>query len=192
MSVFLRLRELLFQQGVYEFYFPFILTFAMFYALIRRTRVFGKDKVANNISVLISLIAAFYVMAFSPFATTISSFFATFFAGTSILLVTILSFLMVTMMLFGPFWTKLEDMDWWGKNLKWFIFTGFLITLVLFTVSGGIELFGTVIPPNLWIPGLTGEDVALLLLLLLTGGIIFAVQGEIEEDDDEGKDDKDK
>ena len=66
MSVFLRLRELLFQQGVYEFYFPFILTFAIFYALIRRTRVFGKDKVANNISTLISVIAAFYVMAFSP------------------------------------------------------------------------------------------------------------------------------
>ena len=126
MSVFLRLRELLFQQGVYEFYFPFILTFAIFYALIRRTRVFGKDKVANNISTLISVIAAFYVMAFSPFATTISSFFATFFAGTSILLVTILSFLMVTMMLFGPFWTKFEDMEWWGKKLPWFIGIGLL------------------------------------------------------------------
>ena len=95
---------------------------------------------------------------------------------------------MVTMMLFGPFWTKFEDMEWWGKKLPWFIGIGLLITLVLFVFSGGIELFGTVIPPNLWIPGLTGEDVTLILLLLLTGVIIFAVQGETPAEEKKPKD----
>ena len=178
MSLLGSIREILFKQGVYEFYFPFLLTFAIFYALIRRTRVFGKDKTANRISLVVSLVAAFYVMAFSPAATTISSFFSSFFAGTSVVLVVILSLLMITMMLFGPFWTKLEDMEWWGKNLKWFILCGLLITLILFVISGGINLFGVIIPPNLWVPGLTGEDMGLILLIILTGVIIFAVQGE--------------
>ena len=184
MSLFSGLKDLLFKQGIYEFYFPFLLTFAIFYALIRRTRVFGSDKTANRISLVVSLVAAFYVMAFSPIATPISSFFSSFFAGTSVVLVFILSILMITMMLFGPFWVKIEKMDWWGEKIKWFILIGVLLALLLFVLSGGIGLFGVIIPPNLWIPGLSGEDVAIILLILLTGVIVFAVQGEkIGEED---------
>ncbi|MBD3155795.1 MAG: hypothetical protein GF368_04015 [Candidatus Aenigmarchaeota archaeon] len=181
MSLLESFRNLLFQQGIYEFYFPFLLTFAIFYALIRRTQVFGNDNVANKISLLVSLIAAFYVMAFSPVATPISQFFSTFFAGTSILLVTILSLLMITMMLFGPFWNKLDDMKWWGDKLPWFIGVGLLLTLIMFVASGGIQLFGIIVPPNFGIPGISGEDIALIAMLVLTGVIIFGVQGEVGE-----------
>ncbi|MEM5792784.1 MAG: hypothetical protein QXY45_00275 [Candidatus Aenigmatarchaeota archaeon] len=188
MSLLSNIKDLLFRQGIYEFYFPFLLTFAIFYALIRRTRVFGKDKTANRISLVVSLVAAFYVMAFSPIATPISSFFSSFFAGTSVILVFILSLLMITMMLFGPFWTKIEDMEWWGQKIKWFILTGALLALLLFVLSGGIGLFGIIIPPNLWIPGISGDDLAIILLILLTGVIVFAVQSEeIGEEEDSKK-----
>ncbi|NCN39412.1 MAG: hypothetical protein GW914_03465 [Candidatus Aenigmarchaeota archaeon] len=183
MSLFSGVVDSLFKYGVYEFYLPFLLTFAIFYALIRRTRVFGGDKVANNISTLVSLVAALYVMAFSPFAGSISTFFATFFAGTSVVLVVILSLLMITMMLFGPFWTKFGDMEWWGKHLWVFVIIGLLITLSLFAASGGGKLFGLIIPPNFGIPGLNGEDVAIIILLLLTVGIVFLVQGTSSEEE---------
>ena len=88
------------QQGVYEIYLPFLLTFSIFFALLRRTKVFyakenGDDKIGNNISIVVSVVAALFVTIFTPFGITISHYFSMFFTQASVAIVAIIVFIMI-------------------------------------------------------------------------------------------------
>ncbi|MEM5878796.1 MAG: hypothetical protein QXF12_08035, partial [Candidatus Aenigmatarchaeota archaeon] len=97
-------------QGVYEVYLPFLLTFAIFFGLLRRMGLFkisGADPTGNKISALVAFIAAMYVTIFSPAAIPISHFFATFFTQSSIALILLMVFAMVvSMFLWSPFFKQ--------------------------------------------------------------------------------------
>ena len=159
------------QQGIFEIYLPFLLTFSIFYALIRKTGVFGDYRGA---SIIIAGVAASYVIVFSPAAIPIGQFFATFFAQASVGLVTLLVFIMVIGLLAGPLFEK-ADLD---EKLKaaapWIIGVGFLVVLGMFISSGGVSLFTQISPPGLGLPGLglSGEDIAIIVLILVTVGVI--------------------
>lgn len=188
MAIFENFVRVLQSQGVYEFYFPFLLTFVIFFVLIRRSRVFGEDKTAKKINLIVSFVAACYVMLASPFAVPISMFFARLFAGTSVVLITLLVFFMIITMLIGPIWSDMVNLqEFWKKNLLWFVAIAFILVLVIFSLSGGINLFGLMIPPDLGLSiifpeiavNISGEDVALILLLIATGLLIYLM---IKED----------
>lgn len=172
------------QQGVFEIYLPFLLTFAIFYGLLRKMNLFGSDATANKIVALISGVAAAYVMIFSPVAGPISQFFAKFFTQASVTLVVLLVLAMITaMFLWSPFMKP--DQKWDLKNyLPFAILVGFLLVIAMFVSSGGIDLFGRIIPPGI---NISGEDLALIFLVLITIGIIvFLVRGESEGSDARG------
>jgi hypothetical protein len=160
------------QPEVFTLYLPFLLVFALFYALLVKTKVFGKNGNVNKINALVALIAALYVAVFSPFAASISMFFASLFAQASVGLVTLLIFIMVVGLLLGPFVTSEKGWEKLGKKaIPLLVIMAFLFTLGLFFSSAETaSWFGTVVPPNL---GLTGEDMALIVLIVITLIILY-------------------
>jgi FtsH-binding integral membrane protein len=160
------------QPEVFTLYLPFLLVFALFYALLVKTKVFGKGGNVNKINALVALIAALYVAVFSPFAASISIFFATLFAQASVGLVALLIFVMFVGLLLGPFVTSEEGWDKLGKRaIPLLVIAAFLFTLWLFFSSAATATwFEELAPPTF---GLTGEDVALIVLVIITLVILY-------------------
>ncbi|OGI15972.1 hypothetical protein A3K63_01310 [Candidatus Micrarchaeota archaeon RBG_16_49_10] len=170
-------------QSVFEIYLPFLLTFTIFYAAIRKMKIFGSDtdKTANRISVVIAVVAALYVTIYTPVGIRISTFFATFFAISSIWMVTI----MVFMMMFGLF-LFLDPEEMKGQFMKKIgLIAGITIVLVGLTwlLSGGLGLFTKDLP----IFGLSKDDIILIVLVLITAGIIIFVAKDDSEDGGKSK-----
>jgi len=159
---------------VYALYLPFLLVFAVFYALLVKTKVFGSGGSANKINAVVAIIASLYVVVFSPLAASVSVFFASMFALGSIGIVTLLIFIMVVGLLLGPFVTSKEGWKELGsKMLPILIILAFLFTLGLFFSSAAMaNWFGGVVAPSFGV-GISGEDLSLIALVVVTIIILY-------------------
>ena len=159
---------------VYALYLPFLFVFAVFYALLVKTKVFGKGASVNRINAIVALIISLYVVIFSPFAASISVFFASMFAMGAISIVTLLMFVMLVGLLLGPFVSSEEGWQKLGKRmLPILVIVAFLFTLGLFFSSAAMaSWFGDVVAPGFGF-GLSGEDLALIALIVITIIILY-------------------
>ncbi|MCX8179654.1 MAG: hypothetical protein N3E38_02910 [Candidatus Aenigmarchaeota archaeon] len=166
-------------QGVFEIYLPFLLTFALFYGLLRRIGLFGKDqsdKTSNKISAVVAFVAAMYVTIFSPAAIPISKFFATFFTQSSIAIVVIMvSIMLITMFFSLPFLDPTQRGRFTSNFLTYLFFAGLLIAIAMFISSGGVQLFTSILPPGTRI---SGEDIGLIALVIITILVIALIVKE--------------
>lgn len=166
--------------AVFTLYLPFLFVFAVFYALLVKTKVFGEGGNANKINAVVAIIAAIYVALFSPLAGSISMFFASMFAYASVGLVTLLIFIMVVGLLLGPFVSTQEGWEKLGKKfIPLIILVAFLFALGLFFSSASMAGFignifggvgGTI---NLVGFTLTAEDMALIVLVIITIIVLY-------------------
>jgi len=164
-------------QGIFELYLPFLLTFAIFFALLEKSKVFGKD--ASKINALIAFIAGFYIMIYSPLGVSIGNFFSMFFAETSVLLVTLLVFLMVIALLMGPFLSEPEGWERLGKKVvPLVVVLGLLLAFGIFGSSGGFDLFRTGgLGGGSFGINLSSDDIVLIILLVGTILVIIWLVG---------------
>ena len=165
---------LLSSADVYALYLPFLFVFAVFYALLVKTKVFGKGGNVNKINAVVAIIISLYVVIFSPLALSISTFFASMFALGSISIVTLLIFIMLVGLLLGPFVTEERGWEKLGKRmLPILVILAFLFTLGLFFSSAAMaDWFGGVVAPSFGL-GLSGEDLALIVLIVITIIILY-------------------
>ena len=159
---------------IYTLYLPFLFVFAIFYALLVKTQVFGKGGNVNKINALVAIIAAVYVVIASPLAGSISVFFASMFAMGSVALVTLLIFIMIVGLLLGPFVTTQEGWKELGKKfIPIIVIVAFLFTIGLFFSSAEMaSWFGGTVAPSFGI-GLSGEDIALIVLIVITIIVLY-------------------
>lgn len=173
------------QAGVFHFYLPFVLVFAIFYGLLTKSKVFGDpktDKIATRLNAIISLVAALYVVGFTPVGVQLISFsdyLATLFTDAAVVIVTLLVLLMIFWMLVPM--KKTDDLKgWWGI----IVVVAALIALALFFNAGGGQIFG--IFGNLGGGlgfGVSGQDVAIIVLILITVLVIYwLTKGEVRKD----------
>ena len=149
--------------GFFEFYLPFLLIFSLFYGLLQKSKIFGPE--GGRVNVIVSLVAALYILIFSPYSIEISTFFANFFGTTSMVIITLVVGMMIVGLLVGPMWTKEGWDKVWKHAAGGIVLVGFLIALAIFWGSGGFELFGQAIPGFGLI---TFEDVILIFLIIVT------------------------
>jgi len=151
--------------GVAGLYLPFLLLFAILYALFIKTKIFGDEN--QKINVLLSFIISLYIVAFSPVSGTISAWFASIFAATGIILVSAIVFFLVVGLMVAPWWKEVAgSKSWWRVILILGIVVAFLI--VTGNTFSGVSATGTVS-----IPGLSGQDVLFLTLVVITILIIY-------------------
>ncbi|MFH1623249.1 MAG: hypothetical protein ABIA12_01900 [Candidatus Aenigmatarchaeota archaeon] len=161
--------------GVFEFYLPFVLMFAIFYGLLSKSKIFGdedKERRVRNINVVISVVAALFVMV-SPVGVSMTVFFGTFFTQTMVILTTMLCFVMIFYMII-PHDKIGEVMKEPAKYVKYLIPFALLATLAIFFGSGAPEIFGIsfgriALP---WLD-LSSQDIVTLALILIFLLIVF-------------------
>lgn len=192
--------------GIFEFYLPFVIMFAIFWAILTKIKLFGdpypaaedkKDKqarMARGINLIISLGASLYIMANTTIGISFATFLSALFGGTFMVILTIIAFVSVvyvaTSVAAGgePFKAK-----WGTRNIWWFIAALTVIGAIVFALSVYISSSGTAIFPGFVLPGfevpsvptitlpsigLSSSDLAIIFLVVITGLIIFYVTRE--------------
>ena len=167
------------QAGVFHFYLPFVLVFAIFYGLLTKSNVFGKDALAKRLNAIIALIAALYVVGFTPVGVQLISFadyIGILFTDAAVVIVTLLVFLMIVWML-----VPVKTEGWQGWSAILLIIAG-LIALWLFFAAGGANIFGIFGGISAGGLNISGQDIAIIVLIIITVAVIYwLTKGEKEK-----------
>jgi hypothetical protein len=166
--------------GIFNFYLPFFILFAIFYALLTKSGIFGapESALARKINLIVALGASAYVLIYSPISGTalsLGEYLSTLFGQTFVIIMTFLAILIIGYVLLVPL--GVEPREKGPALAKYFV--GFLIILGigLFISSGGFTYFITGWPgaPTFILPGLalSLEDIAIISLVVLTGLVIY-------------------
>lgn len=167
--------------GAFQFLFPFMLTAAIFYGLLRRSKLFGDPQSNVAINAIVSIVAAFMVWAYPVIAgVNIQATLSTFFLqATMATLVVIVGIMIGGMFLPEDFASNLGSKIG-GKGIIAFVITGLLIAAGIFISSGLVNLL---IPGGLstgGIGGLSQDDITtivILTILVLSVAAIVVVPG---------------
>lgn len=173
--------------GIFEFYLPFILLFAIIYGLLQKSKIFGEPEKVKNINMIISLAASLFVMVFTPVGPatiTMATFLSNLFAGTLMILVTIITFLAVVFMIASPIGAMPKEAP--KKAFGVIVVGAIILATGVFVASGGLAIFpGIPLPitaPIIVLPWLTPQDLAIILVVLATGIVIsWLAKGGKEE-----------
>lgn len=157
--------------GIFQFYLPFIILFAILYGLLNKSKIFGEK--AKAINVIISLAFSFFVMEYA-LAAPLEEFFAQFAGTTMAVLVGILGFLMVTYLLLAVVGGKFPEP---GKYVKYVVLIGIILAVGAYISSGGAVIFpGISLRPVTELPaasGISSSDIAVVLIIVLTFAVII-------------------
>ncbi len=157
--------------GAFNFMFPYILTSAVFYGLIRKSQIFGEPDKNVAVNAVVSLVAAFMVWAY-PVLTgvDIETQLATFFTHGLVVTLVLMMGLIITGMFFKPNLPEQFSLTFLQENKAAIILVvGIVVGIVVFATSGLLNLIiGPIIPK---IP--TDALLALVMLILLIVPFIF-------------------
>lgn len=154
--------------GVYDFLFPFIITSAILYALLRKTKLFGEEAVAVN--AVLSLMFSFFVWGYAvslpimSLGLPLSKFVTHFFIVSLIFL-----FAFIGASIAYPDFSEALGRTFAKSSTILWIFIVIMVVIFFFTSGLGeiLNLQGTVLKGN------TG--VLILFLLFIFLGISAAV-----------------
>jgi len=157
--------------GALNFLFPYILTTAIFYGLLRKSKIFGEPEKNVAVNAVVSLVAAFMVLAY-PIASGVSveGLLPPFFMQA---LVVILMF-MVSLMIVGMFLPPdlpaiLQKELFKGNKVAAIVVVACLISLYILFLSGlGNVFLG---PDTFQRMSIDWETIGVIILLILP--IIF-------------------
>lgn len=160
--------------GFYEYILPFILIFAIIYGILERINLFGEGNqgsddasVAHKVHVIVSFSIAFFVIAFTPAATTMSAFFINFSGILALVLVGLLGAMIVYGLLFSE--QDRDDDGWFTDN--WYtalIVIGGTAAVLLYVGLGG---FAQVPSLDVGIPAMGTSE--MLGVVIIAGTLLF-------------------
>ena len=159
--------------GFFKFWLPFMLTSAVFYGLLRKSKIFGEPERNVAVNAVVSLVAAFMVWA-APILigidieTQLSLFFIQAISSMLVLMVA----LMLSGMLFGPdlprqLSEKFKGGGFWGALL----IVGIIVGGAIFFSSGLINIFYSPQMPGT--PATLPQDILMTIVILVFMGIII-------------------
>lgn len=169
--------------GVFDFFLPFILMFAVIYGLLVKSKIFGEGKPASTINLVIALAVSAFIMIYPATGVTIAGFIAKLFGQTFVVVLTIISFLIVLGLIVPSLTGVHLGSEMIGK--KWIpliIFIILALAITVFISSGGYWIFPGVKSPwalswSFKLP--SGEIIAIIVMIVLLLFIIwFVARGE--------------
>lgn len=126
--------------GFFEFIVPFLLTAAIFYGLLRKSKVMGDPKENVAVNAIIALVAGFMVWAYPILSgIPVEKMFAEFFfKGTMIILTLLVGVLGAGMFLPPDLPKVIGDNFKGGRGIGIFIIAGVLMSLTI-AISVGVD-----------------------------------------------------
>ncbi len=162
--------------GVFDFYLPFIIMFAVIFGILSKVKIFGEGRGVNRLNVIIAGAMSLFVMIYTPVGVTLAQFMASLFAESLIAIVTIIAILMIVYLVLPVLGIETDPSKpkTAMKGARIIIMLIVLLGIGVFISSGGLAFFPGLtfgaIPgiPTVLIPGLTSQDLALIVLGVLT------------------------
>jgi len=171
-SVIEKLQEL----GAFKFLFPYILTSAIFYGLLRKSQIFGKPDENVAVNAIVSIVAALMVLAY-PILSGVSmeGLLAPFFTqGLVVTLVFMIALMIMGMFLPPDLPTVLANNLLKGNKMGAMLIVGIFFGFLILFLSG---LGNVLLGPNV-IPIMSSDVVTLIaIVLLIIVPILFIVWG---------------
>ncbi len=167
--VITRLRDI----GAFQFLFPFMITAAVFYGLIRKSQIFGKPEENVAVNAVVALTAAFMVWAYPILVgVDIEKQLSTFFFNASVSILTMVVGVMIAGIFFKPDLAgQLSEKFKTGKLFGIILLFGILVGGAVVFSSGLITVF---LPQSLFTgPTALPSDVILTVALLAVLAVIL-------------------
>lgn len=166
--------------GVFQFYLPFIISFAILFGLLQKIQLLP-DK---RLNIIIALAISAFVMVYTPVGITLSQFFTNLFGNA---IVIILTFIVIAIFINVLSTGKIFDFQMFTKGNNYLIGVALFILLVIgvFVASGGTAIFpGLKISPKQWLSGAFGiSSTTLAIIILVVGtGLIVWIFSKKDED----------
>jgi len=165
--------------GFFRFLFPYMLTAAIFYGLLRKSQIFGPPEKNIMVNGIVSLVAAFMVWSYPIIAgVDIQLQLAAFFVQGTIAVLVIMIGLMITGMFAPANLPEHLSKKMGGKMWGGIIILGLLIGAGIFVSSGLINVFfpslniGEIPTDMIW------SIVFLVFMVAVVAVIVFAVGRE--------------
>ncbi|OGI15973.1 hypothetical protein A3K63_01315 [Candidatus Micrarchaeota archaeon RBG_16_49_10] len=160
--------------GFFNFFLPFLLTSAIFYGLLRKSRVFGEEQKNIAVNAVVALVAALMVWGYPIIAGfDIQSELSRFFTHAMFVTITLLVGLLLTSMILPADLPKQIQSLLKGSTAGAILIVGVIVAVVLFITSGFLKLiFGPLIvnlSPNV-LYTIGGILLLFLPLLFIFGG----------------------
>ena len=174
-DIFIMIIKKMQEIGAFNFMFPYILTSAVFYGLIRKSQIFGEPDKNVAVNAVVSLVAAFMVWAY-PILTgvDIETQLATFFTHGLVVTLVFMMGLIITGMFFKPNLPEQFSLTFLqGNKAAIILVVGIVVGIVVFVTSGLLNLIiGPIIPK---IP--TDALLAIGMLILLIVPFVLIIRG---------------
>ena len=173
-TVILRLKDL----GMFQFFFPFMLSAAIFYGLLRKSQIFGDPKGNTAVNAVVALVASLLVWA-SPIIAgiDIQTQMAAFFTQAIIVSFTVMVGLLIASFVLPPNLPEHLKGNLKGKYLVGLLIVFLLIGFGILVSSGLITVF---FPAGIGVGGGVSDETVLtlgivLLMVISVAVIVFAV-----------------
>lgn len=168
--------------GAFEFIFPFLLTSAVFYGLLRKSKIFGEPEKNIAVNGIVALVAGFMVLAY-PVLTGVNpkQFFVPFILQSTIAILVIVVGLMISSLFIPEGLSQFVGGKIGSRGLGAIIAVGVLVGAGILISSGAINIFlppGSVGGPAGLPPETVTTIVVLLVLVLSVAGIIAVPSGK--------------
>jgi len=168
--------------GLFEFYLPFVLSFAILYGILRKAKIFGDNRTGKTTDLIVSLVLSVFVIGYTPVGVSLATFFGTMFTGTVTLIVTLLGTIMILYVLgkvVGIEITGKQADKRWGAAL---VALTLLIAAAAFVSAGGLSIFGTSLPsvgsPSFSLPALPSVNISAEDVVIF-GGVALVIAAMI-------------
>ena len=176
-TVILKLRDL----GMFKFFFPFMLSAAIFYGLLRKSKIFGDPKENAVINAVIALVASFMVWAYPIIAgVNIETQMAAFFTQAMIASLVVMFGLLIASFALPTGLDKSLEGVLKGKYLLGLVIVFILIGVGILASSGLINVF---FPSGIGGGGINFSDetvltLGIIILLVITVAVIVFLGGK--------------
>jgi hypothetical protein len=164
--------------GIFDYYLPFFILFAIFYALLTKSQIFGdpKEPTPRKVNLVVSFAASLFILYYIatniPTVFPLSQYLGGLFGQSFVIIMTLIAITMVGFVLLTPLGVPMQALG--GMYLKYVLAIFIIIGIVLFVTSGGLTYFlpstGS-LSPLLQI--LSWEQIGIILLIIFTFIIIY-------------------
>lgn len=163
--------------GLFDFYLPFVLSWAIIYGILRKAKIFGDEKPGRTTDLIVSVVLSLFIISYTPVGVTLATFFGTMFTGTIMIVVTLLGTMMVLYVLgslIGVDIGKAPSAKKWSALL---ILVAIIIAAGAFVTSGGMSFFEAAGVPGteLSLPALPTMKISAEDVVIFGGFILFII-----------------
>ncbi|MBI4010001.1 MAG: hypothetical protein HY361_02295 [Candidatus Aenigmarchaeota archaeon] len=166
--VILRLKDI----GAFEFLFPFMLTAAIFYGLLRRSQIFGTPERNVAVNGVVALVAAFMVWAYPVLVgISIEKQLSQFFFSGVVVLLTVMILLLGSSMVLKEGLGKFFEERYKGGLAVAFIVFGIIIAIGILVSSGLLNIFF----PQTVVGGIPQDVILTIIVVVLMAVTVIGI-----------------